>query len=768
MTIPSSLVFSCPKGAQFKAVRFESTGSPIYVGIDHQATIDIYRNSSKVQNLSFSGNGGSKLLNLSRGVYYAVIYDVKKSNYTRPESGNGNEDFVKLRLMLEDNKPPKPVITYNELLQQIEISCIDKEAVIYYTLDKLAPTSESNVYEKPITVEHNVIVKAVAVVEGIDDSDITTLEVNSFIVPVPDILRDGNSIEFKCPMENTDIWYTLDGSSPKNEITRILYDGNPLVLTSQATIQTYSTRQDFTDSEIVRYDFIPICSKPVLKDYDGRYLSIDADPEATICYSLDDINPLGNGIRLEITHGSLPSIDLEGLSQVRIICIRDGFNPSEELTFTPEYYSNDSVLFTTKPHQVADAFGWTDDFSAINTLEVHGTLNAGSMDDSADYEWLMHLPNLAHLDLGGVTDRILPNHALDSDKLIYVALPAYLISAGENIFGSENTTLCAFMHSSSYVAPSSLLKGVNNPNLIGYFTEKRNAASLRGELRNVIYGESLRADSILLDHGHPLYVPKKFMSDFISYKRNFGKETSIGDFGSGWETMCVPFNVQNVRSGNTYLEPFAVENRNGKPYWLYKANGIEWEITDKILSNEPYLIAMPNNPRYEDDYNVTDIVYFEANNVEVAANRDEYMPVGMGGGNYIHVNYDGVSTSDNILALNQTDEFYNVTYRPGGIFVRGLRDVPPFECYVTTSGSARYVKIFGDTDGIDTLDSIYSSLRIWKEAGNLCLSSEIAMEVPVYDTLGRLVRVIEVAPGISTVISLTPGIYIINSHKIIL
>lgn len=65
--------------------------------------------------------------------------------------------------------------TYYEV-QEVAIACSTPDATIYYTLDGSDPTNESTVYTEPISVEANVTIKAIAMKEGYENSNIATAE----------------------------------------------------------------------------------------------------------------------------------------------------------------------------------------------------------------------------------------------------------------------------------------------------------------------------------------------------------------------------------------------------------------------------------------------------------------------------------------------------------------------------------------------------------------------------------------------------------------
>ena len=63
--------------------------------------------------------------------------------------------------------------TYSEV-QTVTIACATEGATIHYTLDGTDPTEESPVYEEALTISETTTIKAIAMKEGYDDSDIAT------------------------------------------------------------------------------------------------------------------------------------------------------------------------------------------------------------------------------------------------------------------------------------------------------------------------------------------------------------------------------------------------------------------------------------------------------------------------------------------------------------------------------------------------------------------------------------------------------------------
>lgn len=66
-----------------------------------------------------------------------------------------------------------PSGTYYEAIE-VEITCATEGATIYYTTDGSDPTAESEVYSEPIIVDSDMTIKAIAMLEGYEDSGIAT------------------------------------------------------------------------------------------------------------------------------------------------------------------------------------------------------------------------------------------------------------------------------------------------------------------------------------------------------------------------------------------------------------------------------------------------------------------------------------------------------------------------------------------------------------------------------------------------------------------
>lgn len=244
----------------------------------------------------------------------------------------------------------------------------------------------------------------------------------------------------------------------------------------------------------------------------------------------------------------------------------------------------------------------------------------------------------------------------------------------------------------------------NNPNMLIY-TNARNR--LDQNRPNVITnGEAITV--VLTDTvgNNNFFCPKQFTAKRISYTRNFKQTTQVG-VSRGWETIALPFAVQTItHEKNGTLTPFGVEG--GKPFWLKELTENGLVSAQRIDAYVPYLISMPNNSIYPDDYNQAGQVTFSATNAvvpvtesrETSGNNRTLIPTMM-----------SVAQSPDIYVINRDTTYQNNPQ--GSIFVADYREVRPFEAYVKHVGGARYFSLSEipqlDVTGIESIE-----LQPWK------------------------------------------------------
>ena len=284
---------------------------------------------------------------------------------------------------------------------------------------------------------------------------------------------------------------------------------------------------------------------------------------------------------------------------------------------------------------------------------------------------------------------------------------------------------------------------IDNPNLLLYVNDEKYAPRT---VKNVVVKDI--AESIELTdaaNGNDFYCPRAFRAKNIIYKHNYQMETGIGD-SRGWETIVLPFDVQKyTHATKGELESFSTwtKGSNKKPFWLFELTADGYKDVASIKANTPYIISMPNNQQYEQQYQIPGIVTFSASNVEVQKS-DNLIPASYQGRTFVP-NYINQNNLD-FLALNINSNYVTYTGSDAGSkFIGGLRSVHPFEAYMITTDNTR---------SIDVMDGMPTSIK------GVRMDSDEKSSMKVYDIRGRQMSV--------SAESLKPGIYIVNGKKMII
>jgi hypothetical protein len=308
----------------------------------------------------------------------------------------------------------------------------------------------------------------------------------------------------------------------------------------------------------------------------------------------------------------------------------------------------------------------------------------------------------------------------------------------------EGCSSLASIQAGNAVIADSIYAQIENPNLLLYVNEASQAPQ---SVRNVVVLDV--AEQIVLTDtvgNNNFFCPKQFTAKRISYTHNYKQATQVG-VSRGWETIALPFSVQTItHEKNGTLVPFGVDG--GKPFWLRELTENGLVSARRIEAYVPYLISMPNNSIYPDDYNQAGNVTFSATDAVVAVTEQRSAS---GNNRTLIPTCQRVEQSASVYAIN-----LNAAYESnpeGSIFVANYREVRPFEAYVEhPNGGARYYTL-GDLADMDvtSLQAIHN-----------IVASDF---VKVYNLSGVLVKSgkrHEVIPY------LTKGVYIINGSKVVI
>ena len=309
----------------------------------------------------------------------------------------------------------------------------------------------------------------------------------------------------------------------------------------------------------------------------------------------------------------------------------------------------------------------------------------------------------------------------------------------------DGSKMAALVWNAEFALPSKVLSnaGVGSNFLLFVLSDSYAPSSVK----NVVVNNA--ASSITLsDDGGPFYSPQAFTADMISYTHYYNMET--GGDGMGWETIALPFDVQKVNhSRRGEIVPFASYSNGSsqKPFWLASMSSNGFKRASSIKANTPYIIAMPNSSNYQNDYNLSGDVTFSSTDAYITKTptfSGTFLPA-----------YSTVAKSASVYALNVKNRYvsYSGNYDAGSRFISNLRDVRPFEAYISESSTRGIIEIgSGDgTTGMPDVIGVYDADRL----------------IDIYTLSGQKVAQSKQSEIDNILNQLPHGVYIVNGKKIV-
>ena len=154
---------------------------------------------------------------------------------------------------------------------------------------------------------------------------------------------------------------------------------------------------------------------------------------------------------------------------------------------------------------------------------------------------------------------------------------------------------------------------------------------------------------------------------------------------------------------------------------------------------------MPNSSKYRSEYNLTGDVTFSSENVQVPVTPSfsgTFLPT-----------FATVEKSSSVYALNVNNRYvkYSGNFDAGSRFISNLRDVRPFEAYIS-EGSTRGIIEINLDDNTTDMDFIH-------------LSVDGDSEIVVHGLNGQKVARSSLRDFDQIWTSLSKGVYIVNGQK---
>ena len=187
-------------------------------------------------------------------------------------------------------KVATPTIQQETGSSAISITTTTSGATIYYTTDGTTPTTSSTLYTGPSEELGGKSIKAIAVKDGMINSDIGEGKVDiKCATPVISFINATSMVSITCETAGSTIRYTIDNTEP-TATTGTEYSG-PFSVTSPTTVKAIATHATKGPSDVAEL-IISQVATPTIQNNGSNAVSITTSTVgATIYYTTDGTNP---------------------------------------------------------------------------------------------------------------------------------------------------------------------------------------------------------------------------------------------------------------------------------------------------------------------------------------------------------------------------------------------------------------------------------------------------------------------------------------------
>jgi hypothetical protein len=226
-------------------------------------------------------------------------------------------------------------------VQMVTITDLTSSATIYYTTNGAAPTDGSTKYTKPIAVDQNETIKAIAYATGYANSAVATakftiklpaatplfsMPTNKYPAPISVAITDAT--------KDAAIYYTINGRTPTTASTKYT---KPIMVSENETINAIAIAPGGSESPVATVSYIIAAATPVITPRGGSILSgttvaiTDASKGTTIYYTINNTVPTTSS-----KHYTGP-IKMTTLGSVTIKAIAVGSDYAESAVATEKF-----------------------------------------------------------------------------------------------------------------------------------------------------------------------------------------------------------------------------------------------------------------------------------------------------------------------------------------------------------------------------------------------------------------------------------------------
>lgn len=652
--------------------------------------------------------------------------------------------------------------------KQIHITCEMEDARVRYTTDGSNPGIDNGIeYTSPFLPDTDCTVRAVALRDGYNPSDIASFVYVAEEHTVPRLEIVPLFIERKIVLISDNEYDIAAGDSIIMNGTTILREGDTFRHMEFPTeIFPRYAEFEWKSEELLERGVtgIPIqYATPPSIGYDGERVSIESQEG---CYTIvSAIYDNGTQTDDETQGGAIYTLQPETTGQIECLSYADRLFLSDPASLDIHAVRNEDLRTVT-----LNGAGWMRQAFPAGAPQdweqiiVMGPETSAPIDND-DLSLLAEMRTLNFIDLKNTAP--LPSSAADFSELgelMRLSLPATDANNCTWNLGSI-AKLSAMRWNSDTQMASNLYGQAANPNMLLYVDNKALAPD---EARNVVCDS--HSDLISLTAGHPFcLMDDEITASKASLTKHFDKETSIGT-SLGWETIVTPFDVDEIThrhetAGDRRILPFeAIYGDDPTPgFWLAtpEANTDTWTDFSRIQRGIPYIIAMPNDNEYLEEYNIRGDVTFTGHDVEIRADlyRTDFIDA-EGNIRRFAGSYTGMERSENVFALTETDN--------ASVFAPSESEVLPFECWFDGQPGMSRIAIGNPGAGVGELSDSINGVRVVQTGSALRIETDTDTTVRIVGMTGATIRTVATRGHEPAYIDApTPGIYIIANRKFI-
>ncbi len=277
--------------------------------------------------------------------------------------------------------------------QTATLSSAAEDCDIYYTLDGTVPTSESEIYTSAIAITKNCQLKAIAIKDGLESSEIVDATY-SFSCNAPSFNYESGEYnnELKVRLSTTtsggSVYYTLDGTEPTSSSLKYS-ESNPISINATTTLKAITCKNGWTDSEVLERTYSMKCLAPSFSVSSGSYsdtqsVTITSTSDATIYYTLDGTAPTVSSYAYSVP------ITVDKDTTITAIATKSGYTNSEVVT--ADYYISPQSTGITVLDPISLDFrigmpeGWKNGMNLLSTVE-EATLFVDTTSNVSNIKW---------------------------------------------------------------------------------------------------------------------------------------------------------------------------------------------------------------------------------------------------------------------------------------------------------------------------------------------------------------------------------------------